>query len=353
MKIVFCGPPHSGKSVFIANLIAQLPSDGYTIIRACPDGEGTWSNNKNQKETSIVRKKGKFTQTFIDNACKAIDNQTNKIVLVDVGGVMSKENEQVFQHCDSFVVLSSDEEKKKEWLEFGQKLGLQCIGYLDSSLEGQEEIYSKEPYFSGKIVGLERGEILNDSPLIKGLVSDIVKKSRYAEHLKSEQDDMDCILIDDTELGFELGYGKEVLTDDGIPIKIVLENTLKNATAKAKAQKIVEEAIEKSQEHIMVLEQFVPWQEFIFSSENDKASEVQFVVFPSNRGGYNWQCVPDALGSFGQRKTVPSEWRGLSGENLQKVTGVPTANFCHSAGFLGSAETFEGAYALARIAVEA
>lgn len=133
----------------------------------------------------------------------------------------------------------------------------------------------------------------------------------------------------------------------------VFENTLKNATAKAKAQKIVEEAIEKSQEHIMVLEQFVPWQEFIFASENPKAAEVQFVVFPSNRGGYNWQCVPDMLGGFGQRKTVPSEWRGLSGENLQRVTGVPTANFCHSAGFLGSAETFKGAYALAKIAVEA
>lgn len=133
----------------------------------------------------------------------------------------------------------------------------------------------------------------------------------------------------------------------------VFENTLKNATAKAKAQKIVEEAIEKSQEHIMVLEQFVPWQEFIFASENPKAAEVQFVVFPSNRGGYNWQCVPDMLGGFGQRKTVPSEWRGLSGENLQKLTGVPTANFCHAAGFLGSAETFEDAYALAKLAVEA
>lgn len=133
----------------------------------------------------------------------------------------------------------------------------------------------------------------------------------------------------------------------------VFENTLKNATAKAKAQKIVEEAIEKSQEHIMVLEQFVPWQEFVFSSENAKAAEVQFVVFPSNRGGYNWQCVPDVLGGFGQRKPVPSEWRGLSGENLQRVTGIPTANFCHAAGFLGSAETFKDAYALAKLAVEA
>lgn len=133
----------------------------------------------------------------------------------------------------------------------------------------------------------------------------------------------------------------------------VFENTLKNATAKAKAQKIVEEAIEKSQEHIMVLEQFAPWQEFVFSSENAKASEVQFVVFPSNRGGYNWQCVPDVLGGFGQRKPVPSEWKGLSGEKLQKVTGITTATFCHPAGFLGSAETFKDAYALAKLAVEA
>lgn len=135
--------------------------------------------------------------------------------------------------------------------------------------------------------------------------------------------------------------------------EIVFENTLKNATAKAKAQKIVEEAIEKSQEHIMVLDRFVPWQEVIFSSENAKASEVLFVVFPSNRGGYNWQCVPDVLGGFDQRKPVPSEWKGLSGEKLQKVTGITTATFCHPAGFLGSAETFKDAYALAKLAVEA
>ena len=221
MKIVFCGPPHSGKSVFIANLIDKLPTDAYTIIRACPDGEGTWSNNKNQDETSVVRKKGKFTKTFIDDACKAIDNQTNKIVLVDVGGVMSKENEQVFGHCDSFVVLSSDEEKKKQWLEFGQKLGLECVGYLDSSLEGQEEIYEREPYFQGKIVGLERGEILENSPVIKGLVSDIIQKSKYAEKTETSKKDYDGTMIDDTELGFELGYGKEIYAEDGTPIRKV------------------------------------------------------------------------------------------------------------------------------------
>ena len=221
MKIVFCGPPHSGKSVFIANLRDKLPSDAYTIIRACPDGEGSWSNNKDQEEISMVRKKGKFTKTFIDDSCVAIDNQINKIVIVDVGGVMSKENEQIFRHCDSFVILSSDEEKKKEWLEFGERLGLECIGCIDSSLEGKEEIYSRTPYLQGRIVGLERGEILEDSLIINALSSDIVRKSKYAlkEEIKSEN--FTGNMIDDTELGFELGYGKEILTEDGIPMKKV------------------------------------------------------------------------------------------------------------------------------------
>ena len=135
--------------------------------------------------------------------------------------------------------------------------------------------------------------------------------------------------------------------------KIVFRNTLEDAISKAKAQKLVEQAIEKSEGHIMVLDQFVPWQEYIFSSTNPKAGEVQFVVYPSNRGGYHWQCVPDELGGFGQRKTVPAEWKGLNGYNLQQVTGVDTAIFCHPAGFIGGAETFADAYALAKKAVEA
>lgn len=134
---------------------------------------------------------------------------------------MSKENEQVFQHCDSFVVLSSDEQKKQEWLEFGQGLGLECVGCLDSSLEGQEKIYSRTPFFQGKIVGLERGEILEDSPAIKAIVSDIVQKSKYGEKTEEQSQTIEGTMIDDTELGFELGYGKEIFTEDGTPIKKV------------------------------------------------------------------------------------------------------------------------------------
>jgi len=221
MKIVFCGPPHSGKSVFIANLVDTLPSDAYTIIRACPDGEGIWSNNQNQRETSRVRKKGTFTKSFIKDTCQAIDKQTNKIVLVDVGGAISKENKEIMKHCDSFVVISNEKVKKREWLEFGEKLGLECMGCFDSSLEGQEEIYARDPFLQGNIVGLERGKLLENSPIIKGMASDMIRKSKYAAYAKPEQETFAGVMIENTEWGFALGCGTEIEAEDGTPIKKV------------------------------------------------------------------------------------------------------------------------------------
>ena len=157
---------------------------------------------------------------------------------------------------------------------------------------------------------------------------------------------------------FNPNWDSEMSTDDAFAkavefAKIVFDNVLANAVSKANAQDIVDEAIESSVNNIMVLDRFVPWQEFIFSSANNKASDILFVVFPSNRGGYNWQCVPDALGSFGMRKAVPDEWKGLRDLELQNVTGVATASFCHPEGFIGGATTLEDAIALAKLAVDA
>lgn len=157
---------------------------------------------------------------------------------------------------------------------------------------------------------------------------------------------------------FNPNWDSEMSTDDAFAkavefAKIVFDNVLANAVSKANAQDIVDEAIESSVNNIMVLDRFVPWQEFIFSSANNKASDILFVVFPSNRGGYNWQCVPDALGSFGMRKAVPDEWKGLRDLELQNVTGVATATFCHPEGFIGGATTLEDAIALAKLAVDA
>lgn len=131
----------------------------------------------------------------------------------------------------------------------------------------------------------------------------------------------------------------------------VFDNALAIAISKAEAQTLVEKAIEHSNGHIMVLDRYMPWQGALFNSKNPKAEEIFFVIFPSNREGFNWQCVPEVSGGFVHRKPVPTEWRGLNDKELQAVTGINTAIFCHKSGFIGGAETLEDAIALAKIAI--
>ena len=52
-------------------------------------------------------------------------------------------------------------------------------------------------------------------------IKDIIQKSRYGEKEEKSESFSDGTLIDDTELGFELGYGKNIFTEDGTPLKKV------------------------------------------------------------------------------------------------------------------------------------
>ena len=135
--------------------------------------------------------------------------------------------------------------------------------------------------------------------------------------------------------------------------EVIFDNALASAVSKAKAKTGVESAIEKSANGIMILDEFMPWQDYIFNSTNEKANDILYVVFPSKRGGYNVNAVPDAPGSFGQRKPLPESWAGLRGAELAEASGVATANFCHPAKFICGADTFEDALELAKKAIEA
>ena len=132
MKIVFCGPPHSGKSVFIANLIDKLPTDAYTIIRACPDGEGNWSNNKKQDETAIVRKKGKFTEqdikiakeyfnTAIDDTLENENRIIDNYLMMELLGTDSLE-----EKCEKMNKVT-----KKEIIKVAKKVKMDTVFCLE------------------------------------------------------------------------------------------------------------------------------------------------------------------------------------------------------------------------------
>ena len=112
------------------------------------------------------------------------------------------------------------------------------------------------------------------------------------------------------------------------------------------SESIVEKKIEESSNGIMQLDRFVPWTSAIFKSANEKAQDVLYVIFPSNRGGYNVQCVPDREGSFGFRKSIPESWKGNPA-----ATGVNDCTFVHASGFIMGCRTLEAAISLAEKAV--
>lgn len=132
-----------------------------------------------------------------------------------------------------------------------------------------------------------------------------------------------------------------------------LDNVIRKSVSACKAKNIVKEAIEKSSNHVMILNKFVPWQRHLYYSTNPKALDIWFVIYPSLRGGYNWQTVTTNLRDHIPMKAVPEEWCGLKGRELREITGVETAIFCHDAGFVGSAETMQDAIKMARLAITA
>lgn len=132
----------------------------------------------------------------------------------------------------------------------------------------------------------------------------------------------------------------------------IFENVLANAVARANAYEEVDEAISKSNNGIMVFENgYVPFEDLTIISANPKAPGVCFAVYPSSRQDWACKAVPDKKGGKGQRKSLPEEWRGLSGEELQRLTGVKTAVFCHPKRFMCTAQTREDAIKLAKLAM--
>lgn len=121
--------------------------------------------------------------------------------------------------------------------------------------------------------------------------------------------------------------------------KVILQHYVERANAEYEAEKLVLNS-RVVDGKILVLDQYLPWDNTVI----EQMPEILYVVFPSNRGGYNVQTVPDAPGSFNGRKLFPVEWLG----NPERSLGM---TFCHPGNFLLATETLDQAIACARIAV--
>ena len=95
----------------------------------------------------------------------------------------------------------------------------------------------------------------------------------------------------------------------------------------------------------------MPWKDIVLQSENEKAKDILYAVFPSKRGGYNVVATPVLPGSFDVKKPFPKTWAGREDEELQKISGVESITFCHKNLFICACKTFNDAVKIAKISI--
>lgn len=128
---------------------------------------------------------------------------------------------------------------------------------------------------------------------------------------------------------------------------MILENKFERYRGNARADQRVEQVLKghDPKERILVLPEFIPCQKTLAETE------IAFVIFPSNRGGY---CIQPQKREYSMnyKCSFPSQWLGLEGEKLVKETGLSSAGFCHKGGFLMTVGELEDAKAACQKALD-
>lgn len=117
--------------------------------------------------------------------------------------------------------------------------------------------------------------------------------------------------------------------------KRILENRIELIHGDMRAKEIVKASFAKMKNGIAVLPQYAPWKR-----EAKNCRRVQFVVYPSQRGGFAAQAVEYT--ENGEKKLkcpFPAAWAGLRDAEIAKVSGIKTLRFCHNSRFMVTAET--------------
>lgn len=112
-------------------------------------------------------------------------------------------------------------------------------------------------------------------------------------------------------------------------------------------EKVISNYKNTEDKRLIILDEDYPYQDIL-----DDLPELLFVIYPrTNDNLWGIKAVRKNKLTFENRKNLPKSWAGLRDEELQKITGVSDAIFCHKALFMAVAKTKEGAIKLAELAL--
>jgi len=160
IAIAIIGPPHSGKSVLIHKIRQQIANyiDGvflqrnFYILRACPDGEGNWSDEVDSSYVKLLRYKNKFNDSFVNKILDHLSSisQSKKLILVDCGGIIDKYNQMIWNLCTHTIIVSNNNSLISEWRGAAKASNLNILAEIESRLENVSSV--KETDTSLKLI---------------------------------------------------------------------------------------------------------------------------------------------------------------------------------------------------------
>ncbi|MCA9568148.1 MAG: MYG1 family protein [Myxococcales bacterium] len=111
------------------------------------------------------------------------------------------------------------------------------------------------------------------------------------------------------------------------------------------AEAIVVTAMDEARDagrNVLFLDDYVSWKAPYFA-HGGEGHPTSFVLFPGLDGSWRIVAIPPVEGSFAQKQPLPEAWAGLTDADLEAVTGIPGAVFCHRNRFIAVFKTREGA----------
>lgn len=128
----------------------------------------------------------------------------------------------------------------------------------------------------------------------------------------------------------------------------ILKREIKHAEDYIEAENALRDIYEKAEDkRILIFDKMYPWEEVL-----QQYPDVLLIV--ASRSPQKWKTESTLVpGEAYKRKVLfPETWAGLRDEELEKVSGVSGAVFCHNGRFLCAASNKESAIALAKRALE-
>lgn len=129
-----------------------------------------------------------------------------------------------------------------------------------------------------------------------------------------------------------------------------VEARVARSAAKRRAETLAAEAIRAAGDSpILELPMGMPFRPAVIEAG---AEHLLFVVTPRGAGEWTLGGIRKHDQGFEQRADLPAAWAGLSGAELEQVSGVTGAKFCHKARFIAAASSRDAILRMAELAVD-